>query len=325
MKTSFAIVSGLALGLAVALPAPVALAEFPEKSIEFVIPFGAGGGADIEGRVLADEMSKVLGVPVIPVNKPGAGGAVTYTYVKNAEPDGYTLAWNSTSILTTTNIGNVPFKHDALDHIGRVEYQPMSFAVRADAPWQDLQAFLADCKAKPNTLKVSNSGAGSATHIGALSLMGAAGCEVVHLPVGIKRRNASVLSGEADAMVAPLTGAIRLAKAKKLRLLATLGGERNAAIPEVPTAWELGIDARLDLFRGLSVPANTPAAVKEKLAEAMAEAATSPAFMKLADDVGFTVAPMPVEAFEALLEAEDAKVKAIMQDAGLYQSKAKEN
>lgn len=325
MKKFHVIASGLALGSAIAVSAPVALAEFPEKSIEFVIPFGAGGGADVEGRLLAQEMSKILGVPVVPVNKPGAGGAVTYTYVKNAKPDGYTLAWNSTSILTTTNIGNVPFNHDAMDHIGRVEYQPMSFAVRADASWKDFQAFLADCKANPNTFKVSNSGTGSATHLGALSLMSAAGCEVVHLPIGIKRRNASVLSGEADAMVAPLTGAIGLAKANKLRLLVTMSSERNKAIPDVPIATELGIDSQLDLFRGLSVPAKTPSAVKEKLADAMAKAATSAPFMKLADEVGFTVAPMTVEAFEALLKVEDAKVKAIMRGAGLYQSKAKEN
>ena len=108
---------------------------FPDGPIEFIIPFGAGGGADIEGRVLAKEMSKFLGVPVVPINKPGAGGAVTYTYVKNSRPDGHTVAWNSTSILTTTNIGNVPFDYNGLDHIGRVEFQPMPFAVRADAPW----------------------------------------------------------------------------------------------------------------------------------------------------------------------------------------------
>ena len=79
-----------------------AKAEWPEKAIEFVIPFSAGGGADTEGRMIAKAMSKVLGQPVVPVNKPGGGGAITYTYVKNSKPDGYTVAWNSTSILTTT-------------------------------------------------------------------------------------------------------------------------------------------------------------------------------------------------------------------------------
>jgi putative tricarboxylic transport membrane protein len=300
-----------------------ASAAFPERAIEFVIPFGAGGGADIEGRVLAKEMSRILGVPVVAINKPGAGGAVTYTYVKNAKPDGYTMAWNSTSILTTTNIGNVPFDQDALDHIGRVEYQPMPFAVRADAKWQSLRAFAADCKARPGTLKIANSGTGSATHLAAIAIVEAIGCKVIHLPVGIKRRNASVLSGEADAMVAPLTGALRLAKAGKLRLLAIPSAQRNAVIKDVPTAREQGADAVLDLFRGLSVPKGTPAAVKAKLASAMTEAARSPAFMKLAAQKGFTVAPLPVAEFESLLRAEDAKIKAIMKSAGLYRSKRK--
>ena len=76
----------------------------------------------------------VLGQPVVPVNKPGAGGAVTYTYVKNAKPDGYTVAWNSTSILTTTNIGNLPFEHPARDHIRPLQPQPTPFAARAHPP-----------------------------------------------------------------------------------------------------------------------------------------------------------------------------------------------
>ncbi len=298
-----------------------ALAQFPEKTIEFIIPFGAGGGADIEGRLLATEMSKILGVSIVPINKTGGGGAVTYTYIKNAAPDGYTIGWNSTSILTTTNIGNVDFKYDALDQIGRVEWQPMPFAVKADAPWQTFEEFVKDCRANPEKLTVSNSGTGSATHLAAIALMDAANCKVTHLPVGIKRRNASVLSGEADAMIAPLTGAVNLTKAGKLRLLAMPTAERNAVMPDVPTAKELGYDAVLDLFRGLSVPKGTPDDVKAILADAMAKAAKSEAFMKLAANKGFTVDPMAAAEFEALLMVEDAKVQAIMESAGLYKSK----
>lgn len=299
-----------------------ALAQFPERPIELVIPFDAGGGADIEGRVLAEEMSELLGVPVVPVNKPGAGGAVAYTYVKNAAPDGYTIAWNSSSILTMTNLGNVDFAYDAMDHIGRVEFQPMIFAVGASSRWSDFESFAGDCAAAPSALRVSNSGTGSATHLGALALMSVAGCEVVHLPVGTRRRNATVLSGEADAMVAPLTEAISLARAGRLRLLATLSAERNAVIPDVPTATELGFDAQLDLFRGLSVPKGTPAQVTARLVDAMTQAAGSAAFTKLAREVGFTVDPLPAEAFETLLRVEDAKVRAVIRDAGLSGSPA---
>ncbi len=322
MKRLSLLCTTLATAIAALALAP-ANAAYPNKPIEFVIPFGAGGGADIEGRLLAKEMSKILGVAVVPVNKPGAGGAVTYTYIKNAKPDGYKIAWNSTSVLTTTNIGNVDFKHDALDHIGRVEYQPMPFAVRADAPWKTFKEFVAACKAKPDTLKIANSGTGSATHLAALAIANATGCKAIHLPAGIKRRNATVLSGEADAMVAPLTGALRLAKANKLRLLVIPSATRNSVIKDVPTAGELGYKAELDLFRGLSVPKGTPQAIKDKLADAMAKAAKSAAFSKLAAQKGFTIAPLSPAAFEAMLAKEDAKIKGIMQAAGLYQSKSK--
>ena len=296
-------------------------ADFPSGPIEFVIPFGAGGGADIEGRLLAKEMSNVLGVSVTPVNKPGAGGAITYTYIVNAKPDGYTVAWNSTSVLTTTNLGNTDFDYDAMDHIGRVEFQPQPFVVKAEAPWQTFNDFVADCKENPNTYKVANSGTGSATHVAAIALMNASSCHVIHLPKGIKGRNASVLSGEADAMVAPLTGAIKLTKAGKLRILVVPTAERNAVIPDVPTAHELGYDAELDLFRGLSVPPGTPSAVKGVLASAMRQAAQSDAFMALAEKKGFTVSPLGPEEFSSYLSQEDAKVKEILKGAGLYKSK----
>ena len=296
-------------------------ADFPSGPIEFVIPFGAGGGADIEGRLLAKEMSNVLGVSVTPVNKPGAGGAITYTYIVNAKPDGYTVAWNSTSVLTTTNLGNTDFDYDAMDHIGRVEFQPQPFVVKAEAPWQTFNDFIADCKENPDTYKVANSGTGSATHTAAIALMNASSCQVIHLPKGIKGRNASVLSGEADAMVAPLTGAIKLAKAGKLRILVVPTAERNAVIPDVPTARELGYDAELDLFRGLSVPPGTPSAIKGVLANAMRQAAQSDAFMALAEKKGFTVSPSGPEEFSSYLSQEDAKVKEILKAAGLYKSK----
>ena len=100
--------------------------------------------------MIAKGMSKELGVPVVAVNKPGGGGAITYTYVKNSKPDGYTLAWNSTSILTTTNIGNVPFKYQALDHIGQVAQQPYGNC-QSGLALENFKDFVDEYKAKPNT------------------------------------------------------------------------------------------------------------------------------------------------------------------------------
>ena len=319
MKTLNAFLAGaMALGL-VSMAQPVK--AFPDGPIEFTIPFGAGGGADIEGRLLAKEMSKVLGVALTPVNKPGGGGAITYTYITNAKPDGHTIAWNSTSVLTTTNLGNTEFDYDAMDHIGRVEYQPQPFAVKGDSKWNSFADFVKACKAQPGMLKVANSGTGSSTHTAAIMLMNAVGCDVIHLPKGIKGRNKSVLNGEAHAMIAPLTGAVNLTKAGKLKILLMPTAKRNPLFPDVPTAKELGYNAVLDLFRGLSVPKGTPDAIKDTLADAMAKAAKSEAFMSLAKKKGFTVAPMGHKEFSAFLAVEDGKVKAIFKSAGLYRAK----
>jgi len=182
--------------------------------------------------------------------------------------------------------------------------------------------FIKECQKKPNELKVANSGTGSATHLAAIALMNAASCKVIHLPVGVKRRNASVLSGEADAMIAPLTATVNLTKAGKLRLLALPTEKRSSVFPDVPTAKELGYDAVLDLFRGLSVPKGTPSEVMAKLADAMTKAANSKAFQSLAKKKGFTIEPLGPMGFGKLLIVEDAKVRSIMESAGLYESKS---
>lgn len=298
-----------------------AKAEFPDKPIEFIIPFGAGGSADIEGRLLADLMSKILGTPVVPVNKTGGGGAVTYTYVKNSKPDGYTIGWNSTSILTSASIGNMDFDHSALDHLGQVEYQPMPIYVKAGSKFQTFQDFVDACKAAPGTLKIANSGTGSATHIAAIAIENAMDCKVIHLPVGVKRRNATVLSGEADAGVGPLSITNKLARAKKLHMLAIPSAERNDFAPDLPTLKELGYDAEIDLFRGLSVAKGTPQAIQDRLSSAMARAAKSPTFMQFAKQSGFTVHPLSINEFSERLKKEGMLVDSVMKTAGIYKSK----
>lgn len=314
-------VLGTAAALVLIGAAGTASAEFPDKPIEMIIPFGAGSGADIEGRLLADEMSKVLGQPVVPVNKPGGGGAITYTYVKNAPADGYTIAWNSSSILTTTNIGNVDFDYTAMDNIGQVEDQPMPFVVNASSKWKTFQDFVADCKAHPDTYKIAFAGVGSATHVAAIALTEAAGCKAIMLPVKAAERNKFVLSGEADAAMHIFTNPLKLVKAGKLRFLVLTSPERNPLTPDVPTAKELGYNVSLDLFRGLSAPKGTPAPVIAKLEDAMIKAANSDSFKARAKKLGFTLAPMGHKAFAEKLKVGNAQVVAVMKKAGLYQSK----
>ena len=300
-----------------------AQAEWPSKPIEFIIPFGAGGGADIEGRLIAKAMSKELGQPVVPINKPGGGGAITYTYVKNSKPDGYTLAWNSTSILTTTNIGNVPFDYTAMDHIGQVAQQPVPFVVKKSARWNTLKEFMAECKAKPKTLKVAFAGFGSATHLAGVAMTQLSGCKPIMLPVKAPDRRKMILSGETDAAVDIFFVPLKLVKAGKMKFLAISSGKRNPAAPNVPTAREIGMDMEFDLFRGLSVAKGTPVGIKNKLETAMIKAANSPAFSKRMKKLKLTLAPMGQKEFAVKLAKANANIVSIMKQAGMYQAKAK--
>ena len=300
-----------------------ARADWPNKAIEFIIPFGAGGGADIEGRLIAKAMSKELGQPVVPINKPGGGGAITYTYVKNSKPDGYTLAWNSTSILTTTNIGNVPFDYTAMDHIGQVAQQPVPFVVKKSARWNTLKEFMAECKAKPKTLKVAFAGFGSATHLAGVAMTQLSGCKPIMLPVKAPDRRKMILSGETDAAVDIFFVPLKLVKAGKMKFLAISSGKRNPAAPNVPTAREIGMDMEFDLFRGLSVAKGTPVAIKNKLETAMIKAANSPAFSKRMKKLKLTLAPTGQKEFAVKLAKANANIVSIMKQAGMYQAKAK--
>ena len=300
-----------------------ARAEWPEKPIQFIIPFGAGGGADIEGRLIAKAMSGVLGQPVVPINKPGGGGAITYTFVKNSAPDGYTVAWNSTSVLTTTNIGNVPFDYTALEHIGQVAQQPVPFVVKKNARCNTLKAFMDECKAKPNTLKVAFAGFGSATHMAGVAMTQLSGCKAIMLPVKGPDRRKMILSGETDAAVDIFFVPLKFVKAGKMKFLAISSGKRNPAAPNVPTAKELGLDMEFDLFRGLSVAKGTPQAIKDKLEGAMIKAANSKAFAGRMKKLKLTLAPMGQAQFNAKLAKANANIVAIMKKAGIYKSKMK--
>ena len=306
----------LVLGLAI----QPAAAQYPTKAVEMVIHMEAGSSPDIEGRVFAAELSKVLGKPIVPMNKPGGGGAVAYTTVHNATPDGYTIAWNSMSILTATNIGNVPFDYSGFDHVAQIMTQPMIIAVRADAKWKTIQEFIADAKANPGKFKLANSGTGSSTHIVSEALTQYAGITVNHMPMGMVRMTTALLSGEVELNTTVSSQIIDLVKAGRVRVLLCSGDKRMDTFPDAPTMKELGYDVVLELFRGVSVPKGTPAAVKAKLEDAMMKVATTKALADLAQKTGLAVSTKNGADFTTYLAKTDGQIKDILKKAGLYRS-----
>jgi tripartite-type tricarboxylate transporter receptor subunit TctC len=291
--------------------------DYPSKPINFLIPFGAGGSADLMGRALATGAEKHLGQPIVPINRPGAGGGIMYTALKAAAADGYTVGWNSTSILTSTNIGNVPFKYDAFNHVCRIGFTAMPMAVRTDSPWKTFQEFVDYARKNPGKIKIGNAGTGSGTHLTAVLMEKVVGLQFIHVPLGAKRRVPSLLGKEVEAICVPLPEAAPQVKAGQFRVLAMSTESRDPAFSDVPTMKELGYDAVMELFRGISVPKGTPAGVIKKLEAAFEKGAQDLGFISIAKKKGFNISFMGKDEFEKYIKIQNDNVAKAMKMGGL--------
>ena len=291
--------------------------KYPSKPVQFLIPFGAGGSADVMGRVLAKATEKHFGQPFVPVNKPGAGGGIMYTALKSCKPDGYTVGWNSTSVLTCTNIGNVPFTCDAFEHVCRIGFTAMPIAVRADAPWKTFGEFVDYAKKNPAKIKIGNAGTGSATHLTAVLMEQQLGLKVIHVPLGAKRRIPSLLGGEVEVICVPLPEAAPHVAGGKARLLAMPTEKRDPGFPDIPTLKELGNPIVMELFRGISVPKGTPKSIIGKLERNFKKGSQEPSFAKIAKQKGFNISFMGRKKFEKYLKEQNELIARAYKISGL--------
>ena len=291
---------------------------FPKKgNVEITVLFPAGSSADITARVLAEGMAKQLGVNVLVVNRPGAGGAVGYKYAASQKPDGYALVWNSNSISTTFHSGQLAFDYKAFDAVARVLVESPLLAVRGDAKWKTLGEFIADAKASPGKITVANSGTGSHTHISSVALFKAAGAEVNDIPYGVQQVVPNLLGGHVDATV-QLPGALSShIKSGAVRALAALIPRRDPALPDVPTAQELGVDVSLEAWRGIVVPKGTPIGAIAVLEHAIRRTVETPEFAKSSEKFAVRPAFLPAAEFAELIAKEDADLARLMQLIGL--------
>ncbi len=317
LKRSLFMIAALLMICAVAVSAAgQEEAEYPDSAIDFLIPFGAGGSADVMGRTLANEAEKHMGAAFVPVNQVGGSGAVMYQNLINSAADGYTVGWNSTSILTTTAFGNVPFEYDAFEHIARIGYTSMPIAVRADSPYDSLDDLVEHAKDNPG-IRIGNASTGSGTHLVPVALAAAAGVEFNHVPLGADRRIASLLGGEVDAVCVPLPEIAPHVQSGDAKLLGFPTLVRDEQFTDVPTFQEAGYDVVIELFRGISVPKGTQEDRIAKLVDAFENAAYSDEFLGTAASFGFVVDFMGAEEFADYLADQNEVIVRSMELGGL--------
>ena len=298
------------------LPAAPVVA-FPDKPLELTVLFGAGSAADLLARKLAESAGKDLGQPVAVVNRTGAGGAIGYTYVKEQSPDGYALVWNSNSISTAYHAGNMKLDYTAFSGVAALTSEPVSLAVKANAPWKDIHEFLAHARANPGQVRIGNSGRGSFTHLMAVALENRAGLKLVHVPFGRELAVTTVLGDKIEASVQLPAEIMTQVTGREARVLAITGDKRLASLPDVPTFQERGVDLTMALWRGIAVPKGTPDAVIARLERAFTQAAQSAEFREFATRMGAVVEIRNARDFDAFMAKDDRDIASLMEQIRL--------
>ena len=262
----------VAFVFAALLAVPVFAAGYPERPVKLIVPFGAGGPADVYARILAQHLSQDTGGSFVVEDRPGAGSIIGTDAVAKSAPDGYTLLVMSNT--HTTNESLIPNKPYQLMRdfvpVASINYSDLLMVVHPSVPAKTVGEFIAYAKAHPGEWNYASSGPGTPYHMAGELFKAMAGINVVHVPhkASGDMRN-SVLSGNVQMMFDAITVMSALAKDGKVRALATTGAKRNPLTPDLPTVAETVPGYEATIWIGLMAPKGTPKEVVTFLNQAI--------------------------------------------------------
>ena len=314
LGASFALAGLLAAG-------PVPAQEFPNRPIRMVVPFPPGAASDFLARVLGLKLTEAWGQQIVVDNRPGAGGLIGGTVVARATPDGYTIALIGQPHLTAALLSKQPPWDPLKDfsHIGLVASMPNVLTVGPGLQVNSLSELIAQVKAKPGYYNVGSAGMGSSSHLAAEMFNSAAGLKSVHVPFKlIGDIIAEMYGGRIHYYLFPLPAVMPVLKEGKIRAIATGGRTRAVALPQVPTMSEAGLPGFVsETYFGLLGPVGVPPKVVARInAETVKQLKTEDLrnrFQNGGADAAFSTP----EEFYKIQQAEQARVKKIIQDIGL--------
>jgi tripartite-type tricarboxylate transporter receptor subunit TctC len=294
--------------LALAADAPKKKVNFPTKTVVITVPVSAGGGTDLLTRAMAGPLKAKLGQTVIVNNKTGAGGAIGFAAGAAEKPDGYNVTALVAELLTVPQVAPVNFSFKSFEPICNVNSSYGTITVRADAPYNTLQEFIAYAKAHPGEIKVGNSGVGGIWHFVAAAFASEAGIVVNHVPFeGGGSAVVALAGGHVDAVpVTPQEVEVQV-KAGKAKILTVLAPKRLEEIANVPTAEELGFkNLVFTIWRGFGVPKGTPKEVVEILRDAFKSVLDDPSVTEFMASKHFAKDFRDSKDFYEMMEREEA-------------------
>jgi tripartite-type tricarboxylate transporter receptor subunit TctC len=308
--------AALALGLGTAAHAQ----SYPAKPVRIIVPFAAGGPADIFARFEAQRLQDALGGSFVVDNRPGAGSIIGTEIAQKSPPDGYTLLMMSNT--HTVNESLVPKKPFTLMKdfvaVAPVNYSDLLMVVHPTVPAKTVKEFIALAKAKPKGMNYASSGTGTPYHMAGELFKALAHVDIVHVPhKGSAEARTSVVSGQVEMMIDAITTMAPIAKSGRVRALATTGKKRSEVMPGVPTVDEAGVKGyEAVIWLGVMAPAGTPKPVVDRLNAEMTKIAARPDVRKSWQEQGAAPMTMSVGEFERFLNDDIAKWAKIVKISG---------
>lgn len=312
---------GTLLVAATAAPAQQDPKDFPNRPIRMVIGFTPGGQPDITARMLAPRLNEALHQPVIVDNRAGAGGVVAAKIVADANPDGHTLLFVSSSHVAIPAVrANLPF--DTLRDFAGITITSTAcylLVVPATLNVKTPAELIALAKAKPGQLNYGSGGTGSGVHFAAEMFIHSAGINAVHVPYrGIPEALTDLISGRLQFFMSPLASAVSLVREGRIRALAVTANKRVAVYADVPTLAESGMPGfQWDSWSGLLAPAKTPRPIIEKLNREITRVLRQPDIVQRLASMGAEASPTTPAEFDKLITEQVALTLKLARQAGI--------
>ncbi|MEJ1170387.1 Bug family tripartite tricarboxylate transporter substrate binding protein [Variovorax sp. CCNWLW235] len=309
------------LGAAFAGAQLCAASEYPNKPIKMVIPYTPGGSIDTVGRMVADQLQRQLGQPIVIENLPGASGVLGSLNVKKAKADGYTLLFNASSqVYMPLVVAKKTYDAEQdFTPVGQIGYVPLLVAVNNDVPAKNLGEFAALVRANPGKYTWATSGLGTTSHLSeeminrALKL----NMEIIAYKGAIPQLT-DVVGGHVSAAVSPMPGVRSFVQGARLRAIAITSKTRVASMPDVPTVAESGIPGfELLSWYGIWGPAGMPEAVTNRLNSEIAKAVDTPALKAKFAELSFVPAKSNPEQFRKLIREDLSKIGQAVKEANI--------
>jgi tripartite-type tricarboxylate transporter receptor subunit TctC len=288
--------------------------EYPARPVKLIIPFAAGAGTDLTGRIVAEQLGKRLGQQFVVENKAGAAGQLGTDLVAKSDPDGYTLLWTvSDGLSVLPAVKSLPYKvPDDFAFIGSIAQQPYTLCVSARSQFKTFADLVAYAKSHPGRLNYGSAGLGSAPHLTMAMIAAKAGIQMVHIPfAGLGPATNALVAGTVDVGLVIPVQAKQLIDAGRIRALATTGEKRSRVLPDVPTLHEVGVNGTAVIAYGLLAPARTDAQIVGRLTHVLSDMMSDKAFTDRLYAMGFEVRPLIGDAYRDFIAKDLEKWRAV--------------